>query len=394
MLPISARIGLRYSQAKQGNSFVAFINFFSVLGLCLGMTALIVVLSIMNGLEAQLKSRVLGVVPHVVVDPNVSFADLSNIPSVLAVSKYTETQGLIQAPGELAGVLVQGIEPDIMSRYSSLQGNIVAGELQALSTGSYNVVIGAALAQKLDVRVGDSIRLMIPAVTRFTPLGQIPLQRRVNVVGIFMLQSTADTQMVFMQINDVLKLTRQQHAQQRLFLDDAFRFEQALSWINSGSVVSTWRARQGPLFDAVKMEKNMMALLLMLVVAVAAFNIVSALVMVVTEKRGDIAILQTQGLAKRHILFIFIANGLFNSLKGTLLGVGLGLLTMYTLNPLLMALNIPLALAVNGEPIPFLVDPLQISLVVLSAIILCLLASLPAAFQAMQVAPAAHLRTE
>ena len=394
MIPISARIGFRYSHTKNSNSFVAFINFFSVLGLSLGILALIVVLSVMNGLEQQLKERVLGVVPHIVLSsatPQVTLDKLAQHKEVRATSSFVTTQALIQTPGELNGVMLQGV-PNASgpSLFPLLR------QLDTLQPRQYNIVLGLALARKLNVEVGDSIRVLIPSVSRFTPLGQVPVQRRVTVSGVFSLQSSADTEMAFMALADVQRLSQQREPQTRLFLYDAFAFEQVLADSLSDSemdyVTATWRSVQGPLFDAVKMEKNMMGMMLLLVIAVAAFNVISALVMVVTEKQSDIAILQTQGFTQSQIVQVFMFNGVFNSLKGTIVGTVLGITAVYLLNPLLIFFQVPIALAVTGDPIPVLIAPWQIFGIVVIAILLCLLATIPSALKALKVTPATHLK--
>jgi lipoprotein-releasing system permease protein len=394
MIPISARIGFRYSHTKNSNSFVAFINFFSVLGLSLGILALIVVLSVMNGLEQQLKDRVLGVVPHIVLaatTPQSTLDKITQHKGVRASSPFVTTQALIQTPGELKGVVIQGIVTNDGNSHFSL-----LTQLNSLQPGKYNIVLGLALARKLNVEVGDSIRLLIPTVSRFTPLGQVPVQRRVTVSGVFSLQSSADTDMAFMALADVQRLSKQRIPETRIFLHDAFAFNQVLTDSLSDSemdfVSSTWRTQQGPLFDAVKMEKNMMALMLLLVIAVAAFNVISALVMVVTEKQSDIAILQTQGFTQSQIVQVFVFNGMFNSLKGTLFGTFLGMTAVYCLNPLLVFFQVPIALAVTGDPIPVLIKPLQILGIVSLAMLLCLIATIPSALKALKVTPATHLK--
>lgn len=394
MIPISARIGFRYSHTKNSNSFVAFINFFSVLGLSLGILALIVVLSVMNGLEQQLKDRVLGVVPHIVLaaeTPQSTLDKLTQHQGVRVTSPFVTTQALIQTPGELTGVQLQGVPSDQENALFPL-----LTQLNTLAPRQYNIVLGLALARKLNVEVGDSIRLLIPSVSRFTPLGQVPVQRRVTVSGVFSLQSSADTEMAFMALADVQRLSQQRVPETRIFLTDAFDFSRVLAETLSDSelnyVSATWRTQQGPLFDAVKIEKNMMGMMLLLVIAVAAFNVISALVMVVTEKQSDIAILQTQGFTQSQIVQVFMFNGVFNSLKGTLFGTVLGIAAVYLLNPILIFFQVPIALAVTGDPIPVLIEPWQIFGIVVIAMLLCLLATIPSALKALKVTPATHLK--
>lgn len=405
---VSARIGYRYSKTKISSSFIALINFFSVLGLCLGVAALIVVLSVMNGLEDQLKQRILGVVPHIVITPPTENEASSLLPtqlqaSIITTMPFIERQALVQSAQDLSGVSLQGVVPETMQMHSSLNDHFVSNDLSILQSKQYNVVIGYALARKLNVQIGDSLRLILPSSSRFTPLGRVPTQRNVTVGGIFNLQSVEDSQTIFMHIDDVHRLARikysasQPHTSDsmRWFIRDPFAYADLSAVLNEASIThTTWRERQGPLFDAVKMEKNMMSLMLLLVIAVAAFNIISALVMVVIEKTPDIAILRTQGLTAWQIMQIFMFNGLFNGLKGAGAGVILGIVLVYGLNPLLVLFDVPLALSGDGQPVPVLLQWGNVLWIMAIALLLCVLATLPPALKALRLAPAQNLKYE
>lgn len=410
---VSARIGYRYSKSKVGNSFIALINFFSVLGLGLGVAALIVVLSVMNGLEDQLKQRILGVVPHIVI-PHNTLPDNVTLPisqllsddlssSVTAVMPFIERQALIQSSQDLSGVTVQGIVPKIMQRASTLNDNFVFNDLSGLQAGQYHVVIGYALARKLNVQVGDTLRIILPSSSRFTPFGRVPAQRNVTISGVFSLQSVEDSQTLFMHIEDLHRLARIKYEANninasdstRWFIDDPFTYHQLSEGLDALGIVHTsWRERQGPLFDAVKMEKNMMALMLLLVIAVAAFNIISALVMVVIEKTPDIAILRTQGLSAWQVMQIFMFNGLFNGVKGIVAGICFGVALVYSLNPILILLNVPIALSGDGSPVPVLLELANILWIVGISLTLCVLATIPPALKALRLLPAQSLKYE
>ena len=405
---VSARIGYRYSKTKISSSFIALINFFSVLGLCLGVAALIVVLSVMNGLEDQLKQRILGVVPHFVItqpmlNPVINQLKPDLQDSIIATMPFIERQALVQSAQDLSGVSLQGVEPDTMQHYSSLNDHFVFNDLAVLVPKQYNVVIGYALARKLNVQVGDTMRLILPSSSRFTPLGRVPTQRNVTVGGIFNLQSVEDSQTIFMHIDDVHRLARikytpsepQTSDSTRWFINDPFAYAELSAALNALSIPhTTWRERQGPLFDAVKMEKNMMSLMLLLVIAVAAFNIISALVMVVIEKTPDIAILRTQGLTAWQIMQIFMFNGLFNGIKGAGAGVLLGVILVYGLNPLLILLDVPLALSGDGQPVPVLLQWYNVVWIMGVSLLLCVLATLPPALKALRLQPAQSLKYE
>ncbi|MCW8108768.1 lipoprotein-releasing ABC transporter permease subunit [Alteromonas ponticola] len=397
---LPAFIALRYSTSGKHKSFVAFINRFSVAGIALGVMALIVVVSVMNGFEGQLKERVLGIAPHVVIKANDSKAieDLSTFPGVVAAMDFLESEGVVQSRSGLRGVQLQGVDPHIMQEHSIVQSKLLAGQFNHLKRGKYHVVIGRALAVQLDLDVGDRLRLLVAGASIYTPFGRMPAQRLVTVGGIYDVGSQLDDKAIFLHVEDLQKLLRMPSSaprDRRLFLEDAFKYQQVVQALDDLQVASeNWRTRQGPLFDAVKMEKNMMSMMLLLIIAVAAFNIVSSLVMVVTEKQGDIAILRTQGMPRSQIMSIFIFNGVFNGMKGALIGGVLGILLSTQLNNLLTLLNVPIAFAENGLGVPIDLRWSQIALVMAFSLILCVIASLYPAFKAMSVQPASALQNE
>ncbi len=396
--PTSAFIGLRYARANKGNHFIAFINFFSVVGIALGLMALITVSSVMNGFEGQLKNRVLGLVPHIVVDTSGGTEDasaLDKIPGVIASSPIIESEGVLQSSKDLQGVLIQGVDPEFMQSNSIVAENMLFGRIADLKASQYGIVIGRALSIKMGLRPGDETRLIAAGASVYTPFGRMPSQRVFRVVGIYDLASEMDSKVVFTHIDDNARLLRQKRVKlqkTRLFLEDAFDYKQIEQQISLPT--DNWRSRQGPLFDAVKMEKNMMSLMLLLIVAVAAFNIVSALVMVVTEKQGDIAILRTQGMPVGQVMNIFLFNGMFNGLKGTLFGLLGGLLLVSQLNSILSVMGSPVALGNNGEGLPIDIRWSQVWFMVSMSILLCFLATLYPAYRAVKVEPARALQYE
>lgn len=397
--PVSAFIGLRYARANKGNPFIAFINVFSVAGIALGLAALITVISVMNGFEGQLKSRILGVMPHLLVDTRDAEAQdqtaLGAIDGVAAAGPFIESEGVLQSTNGLQGTFFHGIDPDFMQAHSVIDDNMLVGRLTDLEAGAYRVIIGRALSVKLGVNVGDQVRLISAAASVYSPVGRLPSQRIFEVSGIFNLSSEMDDKVVLMHLSDAARLMRstpQRVAVTRLFLDDAFEFQQVQEQISAPS--ENWRARLGQLFDAVKMEKNMMALMLMLIIAVAAFNIVSALVMVVTEKQGDIAILRTQGMSARRVMAIFLFNGMFNGLKGALLGLIGGLLLVSQLNNILSLIGSPIAFGAEGQGLPIDMQWQQISIILVMSLLLCFVATLYPAYRAVRVEPATALKYE
>jgi lipoprotein-releasing system permease protein len=226
----------------------------------------------------------------------------------------------------------------------------------------------------------------------------MPSQRLVTISGVFDMGSQMDDKVIYMQLDDVNRLLRDvsgKNTATRLFLDDAFLYQDTLKPIVEADLpVRTWRERQGPLFDAVKMEKNMMFLMLLLIIAVAAFNLVSSLVMVVSEKQGDIAVLQTQGMLPGTIMTVFVLNGLFNGVKGAGIGLVAGVVITLLLNPVMSLLNVPIALSSDGQGLPIDMHWLQIVFVTLFSLLLCIVASIYPARRAMKTQPSQALQNE
>lgn len=394
--PAFAFIGFRYSRASKANSFVAFINFFSVAGITLGIMALIIVLSVMNGFEGQLKQRILGIMPHITVDASAEQTQQIVLPDVQGYMPYIEAEGVIQTPTALRGVGVQGVEPDTMRQLSIVSKHMMTGTFDNLTPRSFRVIIGRALASQLNIRIGEPLRLLVADASVYTPFGRVPSQRIVEVAGVFDVGSELDDKTLYLHVEDLQRLLRRKGEvdSTRLFLNDAFEFQAtAASLEQSGLDYDTWRARQGPLFDAVKMEKNMMMLLLLLVIAVAAFNIISALVMVVNEKQGDIAILMSLGMHNAAVMKIFLFNGVFNGVKGALLGTVLGVIAVWQLNPLLNLLGVnPGYTITGGLPIDLRLE--QVAMVAVFSLVLCILSTLYPAYRALRVKPARALQYE
>ncbi|WP_286235167.1 lipoprotein-releasing ABC transporter permease subunit [Thalassotalea sediminis] len=405
--PVSFFIGLRYSRSRQRTGFVSFITFFSIIGILLGVAALITVVSVMNGFEGELKKRILGIVPHVLVSQDdkpiknwqTLQAKLSTIEHVTNVTPIIEAEALILSNQTLTGVLLQGIDPSY-EQENIVFKHMVAGQLSYLTNSPYSIVIGQSLAQKLAVSIGDTIRIVVPGKTLFTPMGRIPVQRTFDIVGIFNMRSQVDDSVVYMHRRDASKLMRfsaDSVSQLRLYLDDAFIADEIVAmhpFEKDKYQFKTWRSTQGTLFSAVNMEKNMMWLMLSLIVAVAAFNIVSALVMVVIDKQGEIAILQTFGMDRAGVVKIFMAQGVVNGVWGTMLGVFGGVILTLNLNTLLATFGISLFGAGVAQSLPIDMQLSDILVISLSAIAMSFLATLYPAYRASLTQPAEVLRNE
>lgn len=403
--PVSVYIGLRYSRSNHGKGFVSFITFFSIIGIVLGVASLITVVSVMDGLEREQKRRVLGLVPHILISPQDAKlnnwqalqAELVALPEVKHVTPFQESEALIQSKSALQGVLVHGIMPEY-EQHNIISTAMENGQLSQLLDKPFGIVLGQALARNLNVGFGDVVRLTLPNKTLFTPMGRVPVHRTFTIVGIFNVGSQVDESMVYIHIKDGAKLHRKKGdgvEQLRLYLNDAFNAKAvitklALKYPEFNYV--SWQESQGALFAAVSMEKNMMWLMLSLIVAVAAFNIVSALVMVVIDKQGEISILQTLGLDRSGVVKIFITQGLTNGIWGVILGVTLGIILTLNLNSLFELLGVNLL--GGGQELPIALDSMNIAMIVGSALLMSFVATLYPAYRAAQTQPAEVLRNE
>lgn len=401
---ISASIAWRYARSRNGSRFLNFITLFSIGGILLGVCALIIVLSVMNGFENQLKHQILGAVPHIMVDnPSekpLTSNELSTVVGIKGVSRVSLSQAMIQGDNELSAVMLQGINPSDELTLNPLATNMRYGTFESLNAGQYNVIIGRRLARQLNVTVGDKIRVISAERSVFTPLGRMPSQRNFTISGVFEMESEVDSTIAIVNIRDaqrLLRLPKSYQSPYRLFLHDAFDESKVIERLlikDNALTLKSWRSEYGELFSAVSMEKNMMWLMLSLIIAVAAFNIISALVILVTEKQTDIAILSTLGLNQNKIALIFILQGTFNGLVGTLAGSGLGLLLTYFLNDILNALNLNLIMnpVDPSAGLPILINESQILILVGATVLLTLLATLYPSFKAGRIDPAKALK--
>jgi lipoprotein-releasing system permease protein len=403
--PVSFFIGLRYSKSQNTSGFISFITFFSIAGILLGVASLITVVSVMNGFEGELKKRILGIVPHVIVtdskpDANSTFTDKLTHPAVNKVTPFNELEALVQSASQLQGVLVHGIDVD-KELDGLINQNLIAGNMSLLATERYQAVIGRALARRLSVTVGQKIRIVLPNKTQFTPMGRVPTQRTFTVAAIFHVGSQVDDSVIYIANQDANRLARQKAGepqQYRLYLDEPFQAEFVVEELKiqaPNAQYSLWKQSQGALFSAVKMEKNMMWLMLSLIIAVAAFNVVSALVMVVNDKQGEIGILQTLGMSRFDIVKIFMTQGLVNGCWGVVLGTILGLVLTFGLNPLMTIFGVNIfGQGYASQQLPVLVQVSDIVIIVLSAFMMSLMATLYPAYRASQTQPAEVLRNE
>jgi lipoprotein-releasing system permease protein len=333
--PLELFIGLRYLRAKRRNRFISFISFTSIAGIVLGVTALITVLSVMNGFEKEVRERILGMTAHITIsrmdDSLENWQELDAAvrkaePQVLGTAPYISKEVMLSAESQVHGSLLQGILPERDAEVSDVGQHMLYGTLDDLKPGEFGIILGQELARTLGVMPGDKVTVVTPQAVS-TPAGILPRLKRFTVRGIFEVgMNEYDSALALIHLDDAQRLFRTGNGVTglRLKLDDLYNAipvrNHLLENLPGGYWVADWAQRHANLFRAVKIEKTMMFLILSLIVAVAAFNIVSTLVMVVTDKQADIAILRTLGSTPRSIMLMFIVQGTVIGVVGVLLG--------------------------------------------------------------------------
>lgn len=341
--PLEAYVGLRYTRAKRRNHFISFISLTSMIGIALGVTALITVLSVMNGFERELRERILGMASHATISGTdgtlAGWRDLigqaRDHSEVEGVAPYVQAEAMLNRGGSVRGALIRGVLPESEPEVSEIDRFLVEGSIDSLRAGEFNILIGIGLARGLGAGVGTKITLIAPQAT-VTPAGVLPRLRRFTVTGIFQVDhGQFDSALAVTHLDDAARLFQlgERISGLRLKLENLFnapRVSRELAESFGGRYwVRDWTQHNANFFRALKTEKTVMFVILTLIVAVAAFNIVSTLVMVVTDKEADIAILRTLGASPGSILVIFIIQGTLIGLIGTLLGL-LGGVTLAT----------------------------------------------------------------
>jgi lipoprotein-releasing system permease protein len=408
-------IGLRYTRAKRRNRFVSFISLTSMLGIALGVAALIVVLSVMNGFQEELRSRILGVASHVqITGPDNQLRDwpavavqASKNPLVVAAAPYVNAQGMLSFDSAVRGSIIRGVLPKAEAGVAEIGKHMLAGSLDNLAAGSFNIVLGSELARALGARVGEKVTLIAPQGL-MTVAGRVPRLKQFTVSGIFEIgMFEYDSGLALVHIEDAQRLYQMgdRVSGVRLRLTDLFQSRQVTRELMQdralGDVyVSDWTRSHANFFRAVQIEKNVMFIILTLIVAVAAFNIVSTLVMAVTDKQPDIAILRTLGASPGGIMKIFIVQGVLIGVIGTLIGVAGGVLLAWNIDTVVPFIERVFGMQFLAKEVYYISElpsDLQLRDVVtigLVSLVLSFLATLYPSWRASRVNPAEALRYE
>jgi len=412
--PYELFIGLRYTRAKRRNHFISFISLISMLGMALGVMALIVVLSVMNGFQKEIRARMLGASPHLEVvadggrlhDWQPILDKVAQHPQVSAAAPYIAGQGMLSFGQNVQGVMVRGIDPLRESAITELADKMKSGALSDLRGGEFTIALGSDLARALGVQLNDKIMLITPQ-GQITPAGMMPRLKQFRISGIFEIgMAPYDNSLALIHLGDAQKLFQFGDAVTGISaklhdIDLAPRVANELQAVlPPGLYASDWTHQNINYFRAVQMEKKMMAIILSLIVAVAAFNIVSTLVMAVTDKQADIAILRTLGASPRSIMKIFIVQGVVIGTIGTLLGSLGGIILALNLDVVVPFIERLLGVQFLAKDVYYISDlPSdlrlhEVALVASMSFLISLLATLYPSYRAAQTQPAEALRYE
>ena len=408
--PLSLFIGLRYTRAKRRKSFISFFSLVSMFGLALGVLAMILVLSVMNGFQEEMRGRILGMVPHAFISAAQPLDDWRPLaakaeqqPHVLAAVPYTQLQGMLSVRGRMQPLLVDGIDPAQEKRVSIVGERMTQGSLDALKPGEFGIVLGEIAARRFQLELGSQVTVIIPEVGA---TGSItPRLRRFTVVGTFKVGAELDASLALINVADAAPLKGWQPGQVesiRLALDDLFQAprisREVAKALGDGYQARDWTISQGSLFQAMQMEKTMIGLLLLLIVAVAAFNIIATLIMVVADKKADIAILRTLGATPGQIMAVFMVQGTVIGLVGILIGGVLGVIAALNVSSWIAALERLVGHKLFGGDMYFIsnlpsrLELEDVVLIAVAALSMSFLATLYPAWRASRTSPAEALR--
>lgn len=415
-LPYELFVGFRYTRAKRKNHFISFISLTSMVGIALGVAALIIVLSVMNGFQAELRSRILGVASHIEITENGNqlsqwqalASQVGAQPNVQASAPYVMAQGMLSNGQAVQGALVRGVLPSEEDKVADLGKNMKTGQLGDLRAGAFNIILGADLAYALGVTVGEKVVLMAPQ-GQFTPTGVVPRIKQFKVVGLFQIgMYEYDAGLALIHIKDAAKLYRMGDnvSGLRLKIDNLFDAPTMTEQLGKqlapqdAYYITDWTQQHANFFKAIQLEKKVMFIILTLIVAVAAFNIVSTLVMAVTDKRADIAIMRTLGASPRSIMQIFIIQGALIGIVGTFFGAILGVVIALNIDVIVPFIENLFHVQFLAKDVYYISDlPSKLEwndtmTIIITSFVLSLIATLYPSYKASKINPAEALRYE
>lgn len=410
---VALTCGLRYVKAKRSNRFVSFISFVSLAGIALGVMVLITVISVMNGFSKEIRAKMLSVAPHLTIDARDGIENWEYIRNITlayddvkGALPYIDGVGMVVGKGKVEGIQLKGIVPKYVNNVFPLEEQLVIGQLSSIDEDNFNTLVGDELAYNLRVSIGDKISIIAPSA-QVTIGGVIPRIRQFTVTGIFHSGTPFDRHGAFVSFADAGKLYKQKDSATGIQLKlhdelNAKDLNRILSNVEQlkGYNITDWTMVYSDFFDAVRMEKRVMWCILVLIIAVAAFNLVSSLVMLVTDKKGDIAILRTIGLSKGSVLRLFIITGMIIGTLGTLLGLILGLLLAYNVGSIVSTIERIFGINFVAENVYYIgylpsdIHSSDVMIICISSLLLSFVATIYPAYKAARVQPAEALKNE
>ncbi|MBA3582373.1 MAG: lipoprotein-releasing ABC transporter permease subunit [Gammaproteobacteria bacterium] len=412
--PLECFIGLRYTRAKRRNHFISFISVISILGIALGVMTLITVISVMNGFELELRTRILSMASHATIARYADSLDnwqmvagtAEEHPDVVAAAPYIEGEVMLSNGRRVSGAILRGVVPAREEKVADIADKMLAGRLSDLAPGEFDIALGSELAALMDVKVGDTVTVITPQATA-TPVGVLPRLKRFTVSGIFEIgMYEYDRSLAFIHIDDASRLLRMGDGVTgvRLKLNDMFKARQVVADLNErfgdNYWVSDWTRQHANFFSAIQTERRVMFIILTLILTVAAFNLVSTLVMVVTDKQSDIAVLRTLGMTPMGIMKVFMVQGVLIGLVGAVAGVIGGVILALNVERIVAFLEHLLQVQFLSPDVYYISKlPSQlywgdVALIGCVAFVLSVIATLYPAWRASRIQPAEALRYE